>query len=130
MLKTIHVVAAILQKDDKILIAKRNYGQFKGLFEFPGGKIEEGESKEEALKREINEEFETSIKVNKFFMNVNYEYSDFTLNMDCFLCTLENDNLVLHDHSEIKWIDVNEKNIEWVPADISVIENLRVHYQQ
>lgn len=124
-MKTIKVVAAIIKNKDKILIAKRNYGEFEGLFEFPGGKIEPGELPKEALKREIQEEMEVDIQVNDFFMNVNYEYPNFILDMDCYLCTLLNEEIHLNDHSEIKWINVHEKNIEWVPADIQIIEKLR-----
>lgn len=124
-MKTIKVVAAIIKNKDKILIAKRNYGEFEGLFEFPGGKIEPGELPKEALKREIQEEMEVDIQVNDFFMNVYYEYPNFILDMDCYLCNLLDENIHLNDHSEIKWINVHEKNIEWVPADIQIIEKLR-----
>ena len=125
-MKEIKVVAAIIIHEDKILIAKRNYGEFEGLFEFPGGKIEPGELPEEALKREIKEEMEVDIDVLKFFMNVQYDYPTFHLNMDCFICNLKDQHFVLNDHSEIKWIHAEDKNIEWVPADIQIIEKLRI----
>lgn len=127
-MKTIKVAAAIIKKDDQILIAKRNYGQFNGLFEFPGGKLEAGENAEEALKREILEELEVHIKIQSFFMNVNYTYPDFILDMDCFICTLKDKNITLNNHSEIKWITLDEKNIKWVPADIQIIEKLKSTY--
>lgn len=127
-MKTIKVAAAIIKKDDKILIAKRNYGQFNGLFEFPGGKLESGENAEDALKREILEELEVHINIQSFFMNVNYTYPDFILDMDCFICTLKDKNIILNNHSEIKWITLGEKNIEWVPADIQIIERLENTY--
>lgn len=127
-MKVINVVAAIIKENDKILIAKRNYGEFKGLFEFPGGKVELGEDNEQALKREILEELNVEIEVNNFFMNVNYSYPNFILNMDCYLCELIDHNICLHDHSEVKWISVDEKNIKWVPADIEIIEKLQLDY--
>ncbi len=127
-MKRIRVVAAIIRKENKILIAKRNYGEFEGLFEFPGGKIELGEIPEEALKREIREEMEVDINVEEFFININYEYPTFILDMDCYLCELLENDIHLNDHSEIKWIDVNEENIEWVPADIQIIDKLREKY--
>lgn len=127
-MKRIRVVAAIIRKENKILIAKRNYGEFEGLFEFPGGKIELGEIPEEALKREIREEMEVDINVEEFFININYEYPTFILDMDCYLCELLENDIHLNDHSEIKWIDVNEENIEWAPADIQIIDKLREKY--
>ena len=127
-MKRIRVVAAIIRKENKILIAKRNYGEFEGLFEFPGGKIELGEIPEEALRREIREEMEVDINVEEFFININYEYPTFILDMDCYLCELLENDIHLNDHSEIKWIDVNEENIEWVPADIQIIDKLREKY--
>ena len=86
-MKTVKVVAAIIKKDNKILIASRKKGEFAGMFEFPGGKIEPGESGEQALIREIQEELETTIIIEEFFMNVNYKYPTFILDMDCYLCT-------------------------------------------
>lgn len=124
-MKTIKVVAAILHKDHQILIAKRNYGEFEGLFEFPGGKIEPGETGEEALKREILEEMEVHINVEGFFMNVHYEYPTFILDMDCYTCTLVDTHMTLNNHSEVKWIHKDDIETEWVPADILVINEIR-----
>ena len=86
-MKTVKVVAAIIKKDNKILIASRKKGEFAGMFEFPGGKIEPGESGEQALIREIQEELETTIIIEEFFMNVNYKYPTFILDINCYLCT-------------------------------------------
>lgn len=124
-MKSIKVAAAIIIHEGKIFIAKRNYGEFEGLFEFPGGKFEPGETGEETLKREIREEMEVDIEVGDFFMNIQYDYPNFHLDMDCYLCTLLSDHLHLNDHSEVKWIDADDTNIEWVPADIQIIEKLR-----
>ena len=120
--KTLRVVAAIIEKGDRIMIARRNHGEHEGLWEFPGGKYEENETGEEALKREIWEEFETEINIKEFLCTIEHSYDSFDLVMDCFICELENDNMQLHDHSEIRFIDPEEENIEWVPADRKVIE--------
>ncbi|WP_278626928.1 (deoxy)nucleoside triphosphate pyrophosphohydrolase [Thomasclavelia cocleata] len=124
-MNTIKVVAAIIKKDNKILIAKRKTGEFKGKYEFPGGKIETGETCEQALIREIYEELEASIIIEKYFMNVYYKYTDYILDMKCYICTLKNNQIKLNDHFEIKWITLNEQNIDWIPADIKIIEQLK-----
>ena len=123
-MKTIHVVAAIIVKGNKIMIAKRNYGEFNGLYEFPGGKVEPGETKEEALKREIREELEVDIAIDRFFMKATYDYPTFHLDMDCYLCHLLDENIVLNDHSEMKWIDHNDESIEWLPANKQILDQL------
>lgn len=129
-MKTINVVAAIIKKNNQILIAQRLKGDFAGQWEFPGGKIENGETSEEALKREIIEEMEIEINVEEFLITAEYNYPNFHLHMDCFICSIENDNMVLNDHSAIKWIPINEniKNINWVPADVQVIEAIQTKY--
>lgn len=120
-MKTIKVVAAIIHENNKILIGRRSYGDFKGLYEFPGGKIEPGETGEEAIRREILEEMDVHIKVEKFFTNVQYDYPNFHLDMDCFLCTLIDHDMTLDSHSDIKWIDHDDASIKWCPADKLVI---------
>ena len=92
-MKTIKVAAAIIKKDNKILIASRKTGEFAGMFEFPGGKVEPGETSKQALIREIQEELETSINIDEFFMNVNYTYPTFILDMDCFICSLKDEQI-------------------------------------
>ena len=124
-MKILKVVAAIIEKDGKILIARRNYGEFKGYFEFPGGKYENDESGPQAIKREIREEFDVLIKVKDLVCTVEHQYDSFYLVMDCFRCALLEDKLILHDHSEIRWIDADEKDIKWCPADQKVIEEYR-----
>lgn len=120
-MKTIRVVAAIIEKEDKILIAKRLHGEFAGLWEFPGGKYEQGESGEQAIKREIKEEFDAKIDVKDLICTVEHQYDSFYLVMDCYRCCFESETIFLHDHSAIRWINSEEKNIDWVPADAKVI---------
>lgn len=120
-MKTLRVVAAIIEKDDQILIAQRLKGEFAGLWEFPGGKIEEGETPEQALVREIEEEFDTELNVNNLLTTVEHQYDTFYLIMDCFICSIKSGDLVLHDHMAYKWINPHVENIDWVPADIKVI---------
>lgn len=125
-MKEINVVAAILKnKDNKILIAERGYGEFKGMYEFPGGKVEEGETPENALKRELLEEMKANIEVESFFYHVHYQYPNFILEMDCYLCHLLDDHIILLEHSDCKWINPDEDNILWVPADVDVINEIR-----
>ena len=121
-MKTIRVVAAIIEQNGKIMIARRSYGDLAGFWEFPGGKYEEGETGEQAIKREIREEFDVEIDVKKYLCTVEHQY-DFHLVMDCFICTLKSEEMILHDHSAIRWIDPTEENIDWCPADRKVIRN-------
>lgn len=121
-MKTLRVVAAIIEKGDKILIAQRLKGEFAGLWEFPGGKIEEGESPKQALIREIEEEFDTELNINDFLVTVEHQYDSFYLIMDCFVCSIKFGELTLHDHMAYKWIGINESGIDWVPADIKVFK--------
>lgn len=125
--KRIKVVCAIIIRNNKLFIAQRDYGEFKGMYEFPGGKVEANESKEEAIKREILEELDTKIDVERFLFNETYEYSSFILDMDCFLCSPKEGNLSIEKgiHSSEKWIEKNEgSSIEWCPADKEVFEKL------
>lgn len=126
-MKTIKVVAAIIKKENKIMIAQRIKGEFAGQWEFPGGKIELGETPQEALKREIMEEMELDIQTNKFLMTTEYDYSTFHLSMDCYICSLLSNEINLHDHTAVKWINLDDdiKNINWVPADVQVIKEIQ-----
>lgn len=122
----IEVVAAIIQKDDKIFASQRGYGEWKDWWEFPGGKIETGETFENALKREILEELSTDININKFFCTVDYDYPKFHLTMHCYLCSLQNDAMHLNEHEAARWLSKNElDSVKWLPADIEIIKQLK-----
>lgn len=109
-----------------ILSTQRGYGEFKDSWEFPGGKIENGETPQEALKREIMEELDTQIEVGTLIDTIEYDYSDFHLSMDCFWCEIVRGNLVLKEHENAKWLTKEQlQDVEWLPADIKLIENIR-----
>ncbi len=130
-MKIIKVVAAVIKSlNDKgqtiILSTQRGYGEFKDSWEFPGGKIENGETPQEALKREIMEELDTQIKVGTLIDTIEYDYSDFHLSMDCFWCEIVRGNLVLKEHENAKWLTKEQlQDVEWLPADIKLIESIR-----
>ena len=120
-MKTITVVAAIIIKDQKIFATQRGYGEFKNGWEFPGGKIESGESPEHALEREIREELDARIRVGELFDTIEYDYPNFHLSMKCFLCSLISDQLTLREHEAAKWLTKeNLSSVEWLPADITI----------
>lgn len=125
-MKTIEVVAAIIIKDNKIFSTQRGYGEFKDGWEFPGGKMEEGESREEALMREIREELDTSIRINEYLTTVNYDYPNFHLVMHCYICEAIGSSMTLLEHKAAKWLAREElDSVEWLPADLDVIEKLK-----
>ena len=124
-MKTVNVVAAIIEKDHKIFATQRGYGEFKDGWEFPGGKIEEGETPQEALKREIMEELDTEISVGELINTVEYDYPTFHLSMDCFWCEIVKGDLVLKEHEAAKWVTKEQLNsVAWLPADIKLVENI------
>lgn len=128
-MKVIEVVAAVIKKDDKIFITRRGYGEFVDMWEFPGGKIEYGESREEALHREIKEELELEINKLEFLTTVEYDYSNFHLTMHCFVCNISGGQLNLNVHNDAKWITYDElDNQKWVPADILVVDAIKKIY--
>lgn len=130
-MKTVKVVAAIIkavnEKGETIIFAtQRGYGDFKGGWEFPGGKIESGETPQEALKREIIEELDTEVSVGELMDTVEYDYPQFHLSMDCFWCQIVRGNLVLKEHEAARWLTKDElNNVEWLSADITLIEKIR-----
>lgn len=130
-MKTIRVVAAIIkavnENGESIIFAtQRGYGDFKGSWEFPGGKIEEGETPQEALKREIMEELETEIRVGDLIDTIEYDYPTFHLSMDCFWAEIVSGDLVLKEHEAAKWLTKDElDSVEWLPADVTLIEKIR-----
>ena len=129
-MKTIRVVAAVIkatnEKGDPMIFAtQRGYGDFKGGWEFPGGKIEAGETPQEALVREIREELETEIAVGELIDTIEYDYPTFHLSMDCFWAEIVSGDLVLKEHEAAKWLTRDELNsVEWLPADVTLIEKV------
>ena len=121
-MKTIEVVAAIIIKDGKLFATQRGYGEWKGWWEFPGGKIEEGECPQEALIREIREELDASIEIGELLDTVEWDYPDFHLTMHCFLCSLVSDSLHLNEHQAAAWLTRGTLNsVRWLPADEDLI---------
>lgn len=117
-MKTIEVVAAIIRKGDKIFATQRGYGEFKDWWEFPGGKIEPGETPEEALVREIQEELDTEISIDKFLYTIDWDYPNFHLTMHCFMSSLLNEALHLNEHEASRWLGKDEiHSVNWLPAD-------------
>lgn len=124
--KTIRVSAAIICQDGRIFATQRGYGEFKDGWEFPGGKVEPGETPPQALVREIREELDTEIEVGELFETVEYDYPNFHLTMDCFLCTVKSGGLVLKEHEAARWLTREEiGSVEWLPADLGLIKKLR-----
>ncbi len=129
-MKTIKVVAAIIIHEGKIFATQRGYGEFKDGWEFPGGKIEPGETPQEALAREIKEELDTEIEVKDFLETVEYDYPEFHLSMDCFFCRIKEGKLVLKEHEAAKWLTADTlDSVDWLPADRGLIEGIRYYVQ-
>ena len=130
-MKTIRVVAAIIRDTNKsgeliIFATQRGYGDFKDGWEFPGGKIEEGETPQEALRREIMEELNTEINVGELIDTIEYDYPTFHLSMDCFWAEVVSGDLVLKEHEAAKWLTKEElDSVDWLPADIALIEKVK-----
>lgn len=126
MKKQIEVVAAIILRENKILVTQRGYGDFKGLWEFPGGKIEAGETREEALKREIKEELDIPVQIDSFLKTITYEYPNFILTMHCFVCSIANNVIHLNEHMSAKYITTDEiDTVDFLPADKLVLDDLK-----
>ena len=125
-MKTVSVVAAVILRDGKVFATQRGYGAYKDYWEFPGGKIESGETAKEALEREIREELDTEIAVEAPFARVEYDYPEFHLSMDCFWCSILSGDLVLKEHEAARWLTADElDSVEWLPADITLIDKIR-----
>ena len=128
-MKTIRVVAAVIQRKQngskQIFATQRGYGELKGGWEFPGGKIEEGETPQEALKREIMEELDTEIEVGELIDTIEYDYPDFHLSMDCFWCELQSEHVVLNEHEDAKWLSKAQlDSVDWLPADVTLVDKI------
>jgi len=125
-MKQIEVVAAVICKGDRIFATQRGYGEWKDWWEFPGGKMEAGETPEEALVREIREELSAEISVDGFLTTVEYDYPKFHLTMHCYLCSLVGEALHLNEHEAARWLTKGElDSVAWLPADVLVVKALR-----
>ncbi len=125
-MKTIEVAAAIITPSGRIFATQRGYGEFKDGWEFPGGKMEPGETPQQALVREIQEELDTEIEVGELVETVEYDYPGFHLTMHCFLCTIRSGDLVLKEHEAARWLTREElDDVDWLPADVAVAEKLK-----
>lgn len=131
-MKTVRVVAAVIKAENEkgqpiIFATQRGYGDLKDGWEFPGGKIEEGETPQEALKREIMEELDTEISVGDLIDTIEYDYPTFHLSMDCFWCQIVKGDLVLKEHEAAKWLSKDElDSVEWLPADVTLISGIKL----
>ena len=129
-MKTIRVVAAVIKARNEngepiIFATQRGYGEFKDGWEFPGGKIESGETPQAAIKREIMEELDTEIKVGTLIDTIEYDYPEFHLSMDCFWCEITNGDLVLKEHEDARWLTCKQlDDVDWLPADQTIIESI------
>ena len=125
IMKTIEVVAAIIIKSNQVFATQRGYGEWKGWWEFPGGKIESGECPQEALKREIREELDAEISVGELLDTIEWDYPTFHLTMRCYLCTLNSDQLHLNEHSASAWLTKQTlTTVKWLPADLGLLDEI------
>lgn len=130
-MKTIRVVAAIIRDKDKIFATQRGYGEFKDGWEFPGGKIEPGETPEEAIVREIKEELDTEVEVIELLDTVEYDYPNFHLSMGCFICKIKSGDLVLKEHEAAKWLTKDTLgSLEWLPADMGLVGEIEKYLKE
>ena len=124
--KTINVVAALIRDGKRVFATARGYGNYKGWWEFPGGKVESGESPEDALVREIKEELDSEISVDEYISTIEYDYPEFHLSMRCYWCSLISGDLVLKEAEDAKWLDVEIiDSVKWLPADITLIDEIK-----
>ena len=124
--KTIKVVAALIRDGKRVFATARGYGNYKGWWEFPGGKVERGESPEDALVREIREELDSEISVDEYISTIEYDYPEFHLSMRCYWCSLISGDLVLKEAEDARWLDVETiDSVKWLPADITLIDEIK-----
>ena len=125
-MKTINVVAAVIRDKDRVLATARGYGDYKGFWEFPGVKIEEGETPEGALVREIKEELDINIKVNNYIDTVEFDYPEFHLSMKCYFCSILFGNLILKEAEDSRWLSKEQlDSVNWLPADLVIVDSVR-----
>ena len=125
-MKTIEVVAAIIRKGDKLFATQRGYGEWKDYWEWPGGKMEAGETPEQALVREIREELSAEIVIDKYLHTVDYDYPGFHLTMHCYICSLQSEAIHLNEHESARWLGVADlQEVNWLPADFGLLPLLR-----
>lgn len=125
-MKTVKVVAAVIRNSDMIFATQRGYGNFKDGWEFPGGKVEPGETSQKALVREIREELDAEVKVGELIETVEYDYPQFHLSMDCFWCELLSSEIVLREHEDARWLSADKLySVDWLPADIGIVEKIK-----
>lgn len=130
-MKTVRVVAAIIIENDKVFATQRGYGEFKDGWEFPGGKIEPGETPEEAIVREIKEELDTEVEVIELLDTVEYDYPNFHLSMGCFICKIKSGDLVLKEHEAAKWLTKDILgSVEWLPADMGLVGEIEKYLKE
>ena len=130
-MKTVRVVAAIIIENDKVFATQRGYGEFKDGWEFPGGKIEPGETPEEAIVREIKEELDTEVEVIELLDTVEYDYPNFHLSMGCFICKIKSGDLVLKEHEAAKWLTKDRLgSVEWLPADMGLVREIEKYLKE
>ena len=128
-MKNIRVSAAVIHREGKIFATQRGYGEYKGKWEFPGGKREEGASGEEALYREIREELDSKVEIEKLICTTDFDYPTFHLTMDVYLASLVEGKLTLLEHEDAKWVSLDSiDNLDWLPADWSVIDEIKKHF--
>ena len=125
-MKTVKVVAAIIREGDKVFATQRGYGDYKDGWEFPGGKIEPGESPEQALAREIKEELDTDIAVEDYLTTIEYDYPGFHLSMQCYWCRIVDGMPVLKEHEAARWLDADHiDSVDWLPADLTIVDLIK-----
>ena len=130
-MKFVRVAAAVIRKDGRIFATQRGYGEFKDGWEFPGGKIEPGETPEEAIVREIKEELDTEVEVIELLDTVEYDYPNFHLSMGCFICKIKSGDLVLKEHEAAKWLTKDTLgSLEWLPADMGFVGEIEKYLKE